>query len=134
MGLEDGKSFSQLGKSCELVAVSKRDSPPDPVHCAEVEQSMQMICKCPTPRSLCTSICLTLVAQILRNELTQKMFPLPAATPSQTKLLGRSGCTGRIKASGLGWQYSALFTSLHIHGTVNPRQFNNIEFCICYIS
>lgn len=61
------------------------------------------------------------------------MFPLPAATPCQTKLLGRSGCMGMIKASGLGWQCSALFACLHIHGTVNPRRFNNTEFCICYI-
>lgn len=134
MGLDDGKSFSQLGTCCELLAVSTRDSPQDPVHCSEVEQSTQMICKCPTPRSLCTGICLTLAVQILRNELTQKMFPLPAATPCQTKLLGRSGCMRRIKASGLGWQCSALFTCLHIHGTVNPRRFNNTEFCICYIS
>lgn len=70
MGLDDGKSFSQLGTSCELLAVSMRDSPPDPAHCAEVEQGTQMTGKCPTPRSLCTDICLTLVVQILRKELT----------------------------------------------------------------
>lgn len=35
MGLDDGKNFSQLGTSCELLAMSTRDSPPDPVHCAE---------------------------------------------------------------------------------------------------
>lgn len=75
MGLGNGKSFPRLGMSGGLVAVSNRDSPPDPVRHAEMEQSTRtvpkMIYKCHTPpRSLCTSICLALVAvaQILRDE------------------------------------------------------------------
>lgn len=39
MDLDNGKCFPRLGTSCGLVAVSNRDSPPDPVHHAEMEQS-----------------------------------------------------------------------------------------------
>lgn len=86
--------------------MGKRDSPPDPVHCVEVEQSIQVIC--PAPGSLFTGIYLTLVVQILgmRCFLFQQLLP---AKPS---------CLADLDAWGgskpQGWAGSALYC-LHVY-------------------
>lgn len=81
-----------------------------------------MICKSHThPRPLCTSTCLALVAvaQRLRDELTQKMFPPPSSSPQPNQIAWQIWILGEDQSLGAGlavlyavYTYVCIFMAL----------------------